>query len=181
MTTIEAVSPPSHERAVHETVLQPTRGWSALRLHELWEYRDLLVYLTWRDLQTRYRQMALGPLWIIIQPLLSMVLYTAIFGQIAKLPSDGKPYAVFGVSTDITERKRMDSALLESRRHYQALAESLPHLVWTCRSDGYCDYLSQQWVHYTGRSAEEQLGSGWGVGIHPVDHARVDRVWGLAV
>lgn len=80
---------------MHETVLQPTRGWSALRLRELWEYRDLLAYLTWRDLQTRYRQMALGPLWIIIQPLLSMVLYTAIFGQIAKLPSDGKPYAVF--------------------------------------------------------------------------------------
>ena len=93
----------------------------------------------------------------------------------------GKPYAVFGVSTDITERKRMEGALLESRQHYQALAESLPHLVWTCRADGYCDYLSRQWVEYTGRSAEEQLGSGWADAIHPDDRARVEHEWGLAV
>ena len=58
----------------------------------------------------------------------------------------GKPYAVFGVSTDITDRKRIEGALVESRQHYQAMAESLPHLVWTCRADGYCDYLSRQWV-----------------------------------
>lgn len=93
----------------------------------------------------------------------------------------GKPYAVFGVSTEITERKRMESALIESRQHYQALAESLPHLVWTCRADGYCDYLSQQWVQYTGRSAEEQLGSGWADAVHPDDRARVEREWGLSV
>ena len=93
----------------------------------------------------------------------------------------GKPYAVFGVSTDITDRKRIEGALLESRRHYQALAESLPHLVWTCRADGYCDYLNRQWVDYTGRSAESQLGSGWAEAIHPDDRARVEQVWGLAV
>ena len=93
----------------------------------------------------------------------------------------GQPYAVFGVSTDITERKRIADALLESRRHYQALAESLPHLVWTCRADGYCDYLSRQWVAYTGRSAEAQLGDGWADAIHPDDRARVEQEWGLAV
>jgi PAS domain S-box-containing protein len=93
----------------------------------------------------------------------------------------GKPYAVIGVSTDITERKRMESQLRESRQHYQALAESLPHLVWTCRADGYCDFLSRQWVEYTGRSAEEQLGSGWADAIHPDDRARVEREWGRAV
>jgi PAS domain S-box-containing protein len=93
----------------------------------------------------------------------------------------GKPYAVIGVSTDITERKRMESQLRESRQHYQALAESLPHLVWTCRADGYCDFLSQQWVTYTGRSAEEQLGRGWADAVHPDDRARVEREWGLAV
>ncbi|HEV8395123.1 MAG TPA: PAS domain-containing protein [Vicinamibacterales bacterium] len=93
----------------------------------------------------------------------------------------GKPYAVFGVSTDISDRKRIESALLESRRHYQALAEALPHLVWTCRADGYCDYLSRQWVQYTGRSAEEQLGAGWADAIHPDDRARVEQEWGLAV
>jgi len=93
----------------------------------------------------------------------------------------GKPYAVFGVSTDITERKRIESALMESRRYYQALAESLPHLVWTCLADGYCDYLSRQWVDYTGRTAEEQLGAGWADAIHPDDRARVEQEWGLAV
>jgi PAS domain S-box-containing protein len=93
----------------------------------------------------------------------------------------GKPYAVIGVSTDITERKRMESQLRESRQHYQALAESLPHLVWTCRADGYCDFLSRQWVDYTGRSAEEQLGNGWAEAIHPDDRERVEREWGRAV
>ena len=93
----------------------------------------------------------------------------------------GKPYAVIGVSTDITERKRMESQLHESRQHYQALAESLPHLVWTCRADGYCDFLSRQWVAYTGRSAEEQLGNGWADAIHPDDRERVEREWGRAV
>jgi PAS domain S-box-containing protein len=93
----------------------------------------------------------------------------------------GKPYAVFGVSTDITDRKRIDDALLESRQHYQALAESLPHLVWTCRADGYCDFLSRQWVEYTGRPAEEQIGAGWADAVHPDDRARVEHEWGLAV
>jgi PAS domain S-box-containing protein len=93
----------------------------------------------------------------------------------------GKPYAVIGVSTDITERKRMEGQLRESRQHYQALAESLPHLVWTCRADGYCDFLSRQWVTYTGRSAEEQLGNGWADAIHPDDRERVEREWGRAV
>jgi lipopolysaccharide transport system permease protein len=79
----------------HEVIIQPARGWSSLRLHELWEYRDLLYFMTMRQLQARYRQMALGPLWIIIQPLMSMLLYSLIFGRIAKLPSDGQPYMVF--------------------------------------------------------------------------------------
>jgi lipopolysaccharide transport system permease protein len=76
-------------------VLQPARGWSALRLGELWEYRDLLWFMTFRDLQARYRQMAFGPLWIVLQPVLNMVLYTVVFSNIARLPSAGQPYAVF--------------------------------------------------------------------------------------
>jgi PAS domain S-box-containing protein len=93
----------------------------------------------------------------------------------------GTAYGVFGLSTEITERKRIEDELLESRRHYQALAESLPHLVWTCRADGYCDYLSRQWQEYTGRPAEAQLGDGWTDAIHPDDRARVEREWRLAV
>jgi lipopolysaccharide transport system permease protein len=81
--------------ATHVVVIEPARGWSALRLNEIWEYRDLLYFMTLRDLQARYRQMALGPLWIVFQPLLNMVLYSIIFGRLAGLPSDGQPYAVF--------------------------------------------------------------------------------------
>lgn len=76
-------------------VIQPTRGWGKLALHEVWEYRDLLYFLIWRDIKGRYRQMALGPLWIILRPLFNMVLFTLIFGMVAKLPSDGVPYPIF--------------------------------------------------------------------------------------
>ena len=76
-------------------VIQPTRGWGSLALHEVWEYRDLLYFLIWRDIKGRYRQMALGPLWIVLRPLFNMVLFTLIFGTVAKLPSDGIPYPLF--------------------------------------------------------------------------------------
>lgn len=81
-----------------EVIIEPAHGWSSLKLNELWEYRDLLYFMVWRDLRSRYRQTALGPLWIIINPLFSMVLYTIIFGVIAKLPSGGVPYQVFTYS-----------------------------------------------------------------------------------
>jgi lipopolysaccharide transport system permease protein len=111
----------SHVASNYQVVIQPTRGWSALKLRELWEYRDLLIFMVWRDLKGRYQQMALGPLWIVIQPLMSMVLYTLIFGVIAKLPSENQPYAVFtyvallpwGFFTDAVSAG--SSSLLESK------------------------------------------------------------------
>jgi lipopolysaccharide transport system permease protein len=75
--------------------IQPTRGWGRLALHELWEYRELLWFLTARDIKGRYRQMALGPLWIVIEPLVNMVIFSVIFGGLAKLPSEGLPYPIF--------------------------------------------------------------------------------------
>jgi PAS domain S-box-containing protein len=81
---------------------------------------------------------------------------------------------------DISERKRTEQSLVESRQHYQALSESLPQLVWTCRPDGYCDYLSRQWVEYTGRPAEEQVGFGWTERLHPDDRDRVQAEWAAA-
>ena len=77
------------------TRIQPTRGWRSLGLAELWEYRELLYFLVWREVKGRYRQMAFGPLWIIIQPLVNMVIFSVIFGQLAKLPSEGVPYPIF--------------------------------------------------------------------------------------
>lgn len=77
------------------TVIRPERGWVALRLAELWAYRDLLYLLVWRDIRSRYRQMALGPLWIVLQPLMTIVIFSLVFGEFAKIPSDGIPYPIF--------------------------------------------------------------------------------------
>ena len=78
-----------------ETVYEPSRGWISLKLGEVWQYRELLYFLTWRDVKIRYKQAALGVGWAILQPLLTMVIFSVIFGGLAKLPSDGIPYPVF--------------------------------------------------------------------------------------
>lgn len=76
-------------------VLLPRRGGFGLHLREVWEFRDLLVFLTWRDLKVRYRQTVLGAAWAVIQPLTTMVIFSLIFGRLAGLPSEGVPYPVF--------------------------------------------------------------------------------------
>jgi lipopolysaccharide transport system permease protein len=76
-------------------VLSSTKGWLNLDLAELWRFRELLFFLTWRDIKVRYKQTALGAVWAILQPLLTMVAFTVIFGTIAKLPSEGLPYPIF--------------------------------------------------------------------------------------
>jgi lipopolysaccharide transport system permease protein len=78
-----------------KTVIRPTRGWAPLRLGELWAYRELLYFLTWRDVKVRYRQTALGAAWAVIQPLFTMVVFSLFFGRLAQVPSDGLPYPAF--------------------------------------------------------------------------------------
>ena len=75
--------------------LQPSKGWVSLKLHELWEYRELLYFLTWRDIKIRYKQTALGAAWAIIQPVFTMVIFSVFFGRLARIPSDGVPYPIF--------------------------------------------------------------------------------------
>lgn len=75
--------------------IEPPRGWFNLRIKELWEYRGLLYFLVWRDVKVRYKQTAIGVVWVILQPLLTMLVFTLFFGKLAKLPSDGLPYQVF--------------------------------------------------------------------------------------
>lgn len=75
--------------------IKPTRGWGALGLRDVWEYRELLYFLLWREVKGRYRQMAFGPLWIILAPLIQMFIYSVIFGSLAKLPSEGVSYPIF--------------------------------------------------------------------------------------
>lgn len=75
--------------------LEPSHGWVSLKLHELWEYRDLLYFLTWRDIKVRYKQTLLGAAWAIIQPVMTMVVFSLFFGTLANIPSDGVPYPIF--------------------------------------------------------------------------------------
>lgn len=75
--------------------IEPSRGWVGLKLKELWEYRELLYFLTWRDIKVRYKQTVLGAAWAIIQPFFTMVVFSLFFGKLAKVPSDGIPYPLF--------------------------------------------------------------------------------------
>ena len=81
--------------AVPRIRLKPSNGWRALNLREFWQYRELLYFLSWRDIKVRYKQTALGALWAILQPFLTMLVFSLFFGNLAKMPSDGIPYPIF--------------------------------------------------------------------------------------
>ncbi len=76
-------------------IVKSSKGWISLKLKELWEYRELLYFLTWRDIKVRYKQTVLGAAWAIIQPFFTMVIFSIFFGRLAKMPSDGIPYPIF--------------------------------------------------------------------------------------
>jgi lipopolysaccharide transport system permease protein len=78
-----------------DLIIEPQRGWTSLKLGELWEYRELLYFLAWRDIKVRYKEAALGASWAILQPLLTMLIFSLFFGRLAKVPSDGIPYPLF--------------------------------------------------------------------------------------
>jgi lipopolysaccharide transport system permease protein len=76
-------------------LIKPTKGWASLQLKDLWEYRELLYFLVWRDIKVRYKQTVLGAAWAIIQPFSTMVVFSLFFGKLAKMPTDGLPYPLF--------------------------------------------------------------------------------------
>ena len=90
MSTIEKVLP----SRVHKR-LQPSHGLVSLKLYDLWVYRELLYFLTWRDIKVRYKQTVIGAAWAIIQPFFTMVVFSLFFGRLAQVPSDGIPYPIF--------------------------------------------------------------------------------------
>jgi lipopolysaccharide transport system permease protein len=87
--------PGLHPTADSITIIEPGRGWVPIRLGELWEYRTVLYFLIWRDIKVRYRQTSIGAAWAIIQPFMTMVVFSVFFGRLAKMPSDGIPYPLF--------------------------------------------------------------------------------------
>jgi lipopolysaccharide transport system permease protein len=80
---------------IQTTIIEPKKGWIPIDLKEIWNYRELLYFLTKRDIKVRYKQTVLGGLWAIIQPVFTMIVFTLFFGRLAKMPSDGIPYPIF--------------------------------------------------------------------------------------
>jgi lipopolysaccharide transport system permease protein len=96
MSTVSTTDALDHELPAEPVVrIRPSRKWAVLDLDELWAYRELLYFLTWRDVKVRYTQAVLGIAWAIIQPLVTMVVFTVFFGKLAKVPSNGVPYPIF--------------------------------------------------------------------------------------
>lgn len=94
MASVTSTSEPAQQPAP-VTIICPSRGWVSLRLHELWEYRELVYFLAWRDISVRYKQTVLGAAWAIIQPFFTMIVFSLFFGRLAQVPSDGVPYPIF--------------------------------------------------------------------------------------
>lgn len=88
----------SREREEPTVIIEPSGPWPRIDLRELWAYRNLFLFLVWRDIKVRYAQTVLGAGWAILQPVLTMVVFTVIFGNFAKIPSDGVPYPVFSLA-----------------------------------------------------------------------------------
>jgi len=90
-----STEPPSRPDSGVVVHIRPSGKWAPLNLRDLWHYRELLFFLTWRDIKVRYRQTVLGVVWAIIQPLFAMLIFTLFFGRLAGMPSDGIPYPLF--------------------------------------------------------------------------------------
>src|ERR1700726_4630451 len=96
LTSSTAVTPlASPVPAPPTVIIEPPRGLLDLRLADVWEYRELLYFFVWRDMKVRYKQTIIGVAWVVLQPLLTMGVFTIFFGRLAKLPSDGLAYPVF--------------------------------------------------------------------------------------
>jgi lipopolysaccharide transport system permease protein len=106
------------DESVPVFIIRPSKGLVALNLRELWQYRELLYILIWRDIKVRYKQTAIGAAWAVIQPFFAMVVFSLIFGRLAKIPSEGLPYPIFAYS-----------ALLPWQFFAKALTEASTSLV----------------------------------------------------
>jgi len=95
VTKIKSNDNPAFAKSASILRIEPSKGWVSLQLKEIWNYRELLYFLIWRDVKVRYKQTALGAAWAIIQPFCTMVVFSLFFGKLANMASDGVPYPIF--------------------------------------------------------------------------------------
>ncbi len=123
-------------------LIRPSRGWTDLRLGDLWEYRELLYFLVWRDLKARYKQTLLGAGWAILQPLLATLIFSLVFGYLVKVPTQGIPYPIFAYAAllpwnyfaDALRRSStsvVNSAHLISKVYFPRLILPLSGVIWS--------------------------------------------------
>ncbi len=153
--------------------IRPSRRWVALDLKELWAYRELLYFLTWRDVKVRYKQAVLGIAWAVIQPLATMVIFTVFFGKLAKVPSDGVPYPIFATRRCSRGRSSLNavtnssnslvgSANLITKVYFPRLIMPVPRLLpaWSTSA-------SRSWCS-SGCSSTTAIAVTWQVLLFPV-------------
>ena len=184
MATIDIMMPAAPTQPPPDlTRIRPSRGWRAIDLREVWQYRELLWFLTLRDIKLRYKQTALGVAWAVMQPLFTMAVFTVFFGKLGKLPSDGKPYALF-VLAALLPWQLFAYALTQSSNSLVAEQRLItkvyfPRLIVPVASvlSGLVDFLVALWLdgRDDGRRAGVRLvhrqadGRGPGYpGLHPV-------------
>ncbi len=113
------------------TIIRPSRGWISLNLRDLWEYRELLYFLTWRDVKVRYKQTVLGAAWAIIQPFFTMVVFSLFFGKLAKVPSDDIPYPIFSYAA-LVPWTFFANGLSQSSSSLMASADLIKKVYFSC-------------------------------------------------
>lgn len=167
------------------TYIRPHRGFSAVHVKELWEYRDLMFFMIWREVKGRYKQTALGPLWIVLNPVFNMVVFTVIFGMVARLPSDGMPYPLFNYSALLpwTLFANAVGAVTGSLRSYNSLISKVyfPRMIIpvTAAISGLVDF-AVQFVILLGMSVWYGFYPGWNLLMAPV-YLVLALAWALAI
>ena len=101
-------------KSLNIRIIKPISGWQPINWLELWHYKDLFYFLVWRDIKARYAQSVLGIGWSVIQPLFSMIVFTVVFGNLAKIESNGVPYAIFSFTALVPWTYFSDLFLLQA-------------------------------------------------------------------
>jgi len=135
--------------SVPTITIRPLRGWVPINLGDVWAYRELLYFFTWRDIKLRYKQTVLGAAWAVIRPLLMMVVFSFVFGNLMKVPSEGIPYPLFNYAALLpwilfaegitrSSNSLIEDTMLIQKVYFPRLVGNNYHLKIICIEQPYC-------------------------------------------